>query len=36
MERIAALAAGVADRTYSEQQGDAAAELEQLEEHRVV
>ena len=36
MERIAALAAGVADRTDSERQGDAAVELERLEEHKVV
>jgi len=36
VEKIAALAAGVADRTDSERQGDVAAELERLEEHKVV
>jgi len=36
VEKIAALAAGVADRTGSERQGDAAAELERLEEHKFV
>ena len=36
MEKIDAVAAGVVDRTDSERQGQAAVELEQLGEHKVV